>query len=88
MLSSDLSFQKALNQLNDDVRGLPLSVSEVDVWYMIMTNGSIKIILECAAALVAFILGTTLSSAPLKEITWASEMSKRYALPVPVRDNE
>ncbi|KAF8316645.1 hypothetical protein DL93DRAFT_2226795 [Clavulina sp. PMI_390] len=35
------------------------------------------VILECFASLAIFILGATLNTEPLKEITWASEMSRR-----------
>jgi hypothetical protein len=36
-----------------------------------------KIIVECVAALVAFMLGAVLDAPAMKEITWAGEMSRR-----------
>jgi len=38
----------------------------------------VQIIIEALVAVVLGILGASLNAPPLKEITWASEMQKRY----------
>lgn len=40
---------------------------------------SSDIVIELFVALFAFIIGTTLSSTPLKKVTWSSEMATRTA---------
>ena len=77
----DLSHLKALNQLQEDVQSLPLNVCKATasvIAHKAHTTLNVQIILESALALVTFIIGSTLNAPALKEITWASEMSRRY----------
>lgn len=53
-----------------------------------MTNASVflnlvggKIVYESVIALILGTLGASLSAPPLKDITWASEMKKRWVPP-------
>jgi hypothetical protein len=44
------------------------------------TDVTSQIVVETLVGLILGILGASLNAPPLKEITWASEMQKQYAL--------
>jgi hypothetical protein len=79
ILAVDLSHLKAL--------GKPEGLLPNDVWIFPSTHllyaNILQMIIEALLALVLGIVGASLNAAPLKEITWASEMRTRHVVHYP-----
>ena len=85
--SADLSHLKALGRPEG---ALPNDVSETTRTLLtdrdITVHSAFQIVVEAAVSLVLAIIGATIRSPSLREVTWRSEMKRRCVLlPAPSR---